>query len=214
MRVNWPSLAVRTWQGALYSRSQEYWVGEHDDALEAAEGRPLHELRGIIIGQAAEIEGLLLYIGSEIRARHTEPLPKRHKRRGAGGALQDLRMLLKVLQLDEQLSGKLDHIGRVIQRRNRLVHGRIHVGFSRLSEQAPLEPVITLLFENDPDDDQPQAGDDEDYECGEAELTRYLQEAHQALEAGLDLWESVEQVLPEKELEELPAEAARRVALG
>lgn len=201
MRVNWPPTAVRTWQGALYSRSpEEDWIGEHDDAQEAAESRPLHELRGLVIGQVAEIEGLLLYIGSEVRARYTGPLPTRHKRRGAGGALKDLRMLLKVLQLDEQFSEKLERIWRVIQRRNRLVHGRIHVGFSRLSEQAPLESIITLLLENDPDDDQLQIGDDEDYECGEHELVKYLQGAHQALEAGLDIWESVDKILPEREL--------------
>lgn len=109
-------------------------------------------------------------------------------------------MLLKVLQLDEQFSEKLECIWRVIRRRNRLVHGRIHVGFSRLSEQAPLESVITLLLENDPDDEQLRVSDDEDYECGEHELAKYLQDAHQALEAGLDIWESVDKILPEREL--------------
>ncbi len=196
MRVNWPPIAVRTWQGALYSRSPEEWTGEHDDELEAAESRRLHELRGLVIGQVAEIEGLLLHIGSAIRARYTGPLPTRHKRRGAGGALQDLRLLLKVLQLDEHLSEKLERIWQVIQRRNRLVHGTIHIGFSRLSEQAPLESVITLLFENDPDDAQPQIGDDEDYECDEHELKKYLQDAHQAPESGLDIWEIVDKILP------------------
>jgi hypothetical protein len=87
-------------------------------------------------------------------------------------------------------------ISRVIQRRNKLVHGRIYVGFSRLSEKAPLESVITLLFDNEANDNLLSASDDEDWEFGEFELKGYLEEAYLALEAGLDVWEQVDEALP------------------
>ncbi len=41
-----------------------------------------------------------------------------------------------------------------------------------------------------------QIGDDEDYECDEHELKKYLQDAHQAPESGLDIWEIVDKILP------------------
>jgi hypothetical protein len=205
MRIEWPPLAVRSWPGALDSRMppDEYYDRDHDYVQEAAESRPLHELRGLVVGQVAEIEGLLLYIASTIRSQWAGPLPSRKKWRSAGGALHDLRRLLSSLALQDELAVELETIWKTIQRRNRLVHGRIHIGFSRVGEHAPLESVIYLLLENDEAEDTPQNRDsdtgeeqDEDIECGEHELQKYLGQAHQALEAALDIWVKVSELLP------------------
>lgn len=217
MNINWPPQVVRSWQGALYDRSPRDGIDwDHDPVQEAIISRRLHELRGLVVGQVAEIESLLLHITSEIRDRHTGRLPARQKRKGAGGALSDLRMLLRVLTLDGELAGQLEKIGRIIDRRNRLMHGRIHIGFSRLGPQAPLEPVIYLLFENDGDDTlascnndesgngavstfDPDGEDDfEDLELDEFALNSYLNEAYIALDAALDIWEKVDEALPER----------------
>lgn len=205
MGVRWPPLAVRTWQGALNSRDPEYREFDLEHEVEAIESMRLHELRGLIVGQVAELESLLLHITSEIRVRYGGPLPVRSKRRGAGGAPSDLRGLLKTVFLGDELAEELETIGLSIRRRNWLVHGRIHVGLSQLGPYGALEPVISLLFEND-EDDRPRSendheGEDEDIELGEFELTKYLNEAYVGLEAALDIWKKVDEALPVRHAE-------------
>ena len=137
MNEYWPPLVVRRWQEILYSRDPDDWFDrDHDPIAEAVISRPLHELRGLVVGQVAEIESLLLHVAQEIRDRYMRTLPGRQKRKGAGGALQDVRKLLTALALEDGLSAELEKIGRVIDRRNRLVHGIIHIGFGRLGPQA------------------------------------------------------------------------------
>jgi hypothetical protein len=176
-------------------------------------------MRGIVIGQVAEIESLLLHIAQETRDRYPGTLPSRARRKGAGGALQDVRRLLAVLAIEDDLSEELEEIGRVIGRRNRLVHGAIYSGFSRLGDRAPLEPVIYLLLENDRDEapaspaDQspamsPESGDpraeaeedeqEEDVELDESALEKYLNQAYGALDAGLAILARVDSILPER----------------
>ena len=82
--------------------------------------------------------------------------------------------------------------------------------------QAPLEHVISLLFENDSNEAMPlddhditnsaearNAGDEEedaeeDFDLGEFELKKYLNEAYDALDAGLAILARVDGVLPER----------------
>jgi len=230
MNEYWPPLVVRRWQEVLYRRNPHDWFNyDHDPIEEALISRALHELRGLIVGQVAELESLLLHIAHEIRDRHMGTLPGRQKRMGAGGALRDVRQLLPALALEDEFSAELDKIGRVIDRRNRLVHGVIYIGFSRLGPDAPLEHVITLLFENDSnkamsvgdygiansaeprgagdeEDDLRDAGDEEDepeldFDLGEFELKKYLNEAYDALDAGLTILSRVDDILPERTYE-------------
>jgi len=229
MSVKWPPLVVRTWQGVLHGRDREnFFDWDHDPEQEATISRRMHELRGLVVGQVAEIESALLDIASEIRDRHPGPLPNRQKQKGAGGALNDVRKLLPTLLVDDGLARELALIDQVIRRRNKLMHARIHVGFSRLGPHSGLEPVIYLLHENDAaeasiaqgvyshtneasfaqdsqeegDDDESDLPEDEmEYgQIGEFGLERYLEEAYAALEAAVDIWQKVDQMLPERNI--------------
>ena len=114
MNEYWPPLVVRRWQGILHSRNLDNWFDwDHDPIEEAVISRPLHELRGLVVGQVAEIESLLLHVAQEMRDRYMGTLPGRQKRKGAGGALQDVRKLLAALALEDELSAELEKIGRV-----------------------------------------------------------------------------------------------------
>lgn len=55
----WPELTVRNWRGVLARRDPEWRAWDDDDYAEAGEARRLHELRGLIMAQIAEIEHLL-----------------------------------------------------------------------------------------------------------------------------------------------------------
>jgi hypothetical protein len=98
------------------------------------------------------------------------------------------------------------------------VHGVIHIGFSRLGPQAPLEPGIYLLFENDGNEaplpvndhgaansaesrdawDEEKEEAEEDVELDEFALKKYLNDAYDALDAGLAILARVDGVLPER----------------
>jgi hypothetical protein len=109
MNEYWPPLVVRRWQGILHSRNLDNWFDwDHDPIEEAVISRPLHELRGLVVGQVAEIESLLLHVAQEMRDRYMGTLPGRQKRKGAGGALQDVRKLLAALALEDELSAELE----------------------------------------------------------------------------------------------------------
>jgi hypothetical protein len=194
MRVNWPPFAVRSWRGALYDRDPAWYDDDTDDAQEAIDARPLHELRGLIIGQVAEIESLMISLAASIDERLPSRQPVRQRRSGAGGALAEVRKRLEIMDLAGQLTSQLDVIQIVICRRNSLVHGTIHVGSSRLSPAERLEAVIILLVENNEPDSRPMSLDPEhdDTECDSIQLTKYLSEAYIALEAGIDIWAAVE----------------------
>ena len=57
MNEHWPPLVVRRWQEVLVLRNPNDWFNEdHDPIEEALINRPLHELRGLVVGQVAELE--------------------------------------------------------------------------------------------------------------------------------------------------------------
>ncbi|MDQ3764446.1 MAG: hypothetical protein M3460_23655 [Actinomycetota bacterium] len=88
-------------------------------------------------------------------------------------------MLLKDWDLLHDLGGQIEIVRRVIKRRNALVHARVHIGFSQLGEYGPREPVIALLFSNDPG----MGASDID----EFDLERELSLVHVALDAAVDI---------------------------
>lgn len=60
----WPALSVRSWQGVLERREPDYYElygygpDLDDDVLGAEYAQRIHELRGLVMAQVAEIEDL------------------------------------------------------------------------------------------------------------------------------------------------------------
>src|ERR687887_1254948 len=67
----WPELTVRGWRGVLARRQPDWGSWDDDDDLvgEAREAIRLHELRGLVMAQVAEIEDLLRFIVVEAGTR-------------------------------------------------------------------------------------------------------------------------------------------------
>jgi hypothetical protein len=207
MDVQWPPFSVRPWLTVHDSRlPSDGTPWDHDPIAEANISRRLHEMRGLVIGQVAEVESLLFHIGEQTRRRYQGTLPSRPRRMGAGGALQDVKELLAVLALGDEFAAEIEQIHKVIALRNRLVHGVIRIGFSQPGDQGPLEPVVYMFTEND--DDRPPMtiidpfGDDDDWEYAveidERDLENHLNKAYGALEAGLSIFTRVDDELPER----------------
>ena len=97
MNEYWPPLVVRRWQEILYSRNPDDWFDrDHDPIEEAVISRPLHELRGLVVGQVAEIESLLLHVAQEIRHRYMGTLPTALKFSGLWGLVSGFPGLVTV----------------------------------------------------------------------------------------------------------------------
>jgi hypothetical protein len=58
----WPPLSMHGWQQVLNMRDPDWGSAaeDQDDLMAAEESRRMHELRGLIVGQVAEIENLLI----------------------------------------------------------------------------------------------------------------------------------------------------------
>lgn len=218
----WPDLSVRTWRGVLSSREPHEWDdGEHNYAVEAEFARHLHELRGLMMAQVAEIEDLLRTVLREADERlpgwdGKEPRKKK-PRKGeeeddekvkerkitTGGALRLIKILLEKLEPNHRLGTSVEKVDAVIKRRNRLVHSRVHVGTSRLGPGALDEPVIALLIDHDATRQAPETENDSlDGDIGEQELTLEIFNAYEALEAAVDIWQAVDGKLPPMKYDE------------
>lgn len=201
-RGEWPPLSVRDWQTVLGMRGPDCGGHEEDyDYIEAAEAsRRLHELRGLVIGQVAEIEALLLLISSQIRERFTTgKLPRRRGQHGAGNALNDVEILLDAIGLGSELADHIKSIRRTIIRRNSIVHATIGIGVDYVAFNDSRSAVISVLLDNDPtrrtkraieeEEEEEEEGPDE---IDEVDLERQLTEAYDALDRCLDIWVRVE----------------------
>jgi hypothetical protein len=173
---------------------------DYDYIEEAKDSRRLHELRGLVIGQVAEIESLLLFISCQVRERFSSGiLPRRRGQHGAGNALNDVEVLLDALGLGSELADHIKGIRRTISRRNSIVHATIHIGVAYVPFNDSRSAVISLLLDNDPtqrskhavEDDKDVGNDD----ISEVQLERQLTEAYDALDRCLDIWVRVEDVI-------------------
>ena len=196
---DWPPLTVRDWQTVLDRRRPDWGSDEVDhDGIEAAEeSRRLHELRGIIVGQVAEIESLLLHISNHIDKVVRKPLAmhKSRSRRGAGAVLKYLEDQLCQIDLIDGLREQIELIRGVITQRNKLVHATVCIGFEYVSFNDTRSSVIVALSDND------QIGVESDWsdlppieprpDFSEYELERQLETAYQALEGCVDIWRLV-----------------------
>jgi hypothetical protein len=186
----WPELTVRSWQGVLARRDPDWSGWADDDYAEATDARRLHELRGLVMAQVAEIEDLLKELLK--KADELQPMVKvdKNRRLPTGVTLNRLEALLKSWNLLGDLGGQIGTVRRAIKRRNALVHARVHIGFSLQGEYGPREPVIALLFSNDPDEGA--SG------INEFELERELGLAHAALDAAVDIWQCTDDYISQR----------------
>jgi hypothetical protein len=174
---------------------------EDYDYVEAAqESRRLHELRGLVIGQVAKIEAMLLFISTQIRERFaSDRLQRRRGQHGAGNALNDVEALLYALGVGSELGDHIKRIRRTISRRNSIVHATIHIGVAYVEFNDSRSAVISLLLDNDPTrHSKPAIEEDEDVgtdEVDEVQLERQLTEAYDALDRCIDIWVRVESAI-------------------
>jgi len=151
---DWPPLSVRDWRSVLAQRDPDWGSEEEDfDGISAArESRRIHELRGVIVGQVAEIENLLLHISAQVMERsNSEEIGNRRARGPAGAVLAHVENQLKILGLEGEFERHLVVIREVITNRNVIVHAVADVGFSYVQFTDSRDCVLILLRDNDND---------------------------------------------------------------
>jgi hypothetical protein len=189
----------------------------YDDLNGAEESRRMHELIGLIVGQVAEIENLLIYIADQIRVRTTAlPRPARQRRHGAGNILSDVESQLRALELEGEFETSIRDIRQTINERNAIVHAVIQIGYSDMGEHGPRVSVISILWDNNgsspsgvdawethPCEDRENCPHFEEdfidwsWDISEFRLERQLNSAYDALEKCVDIWMRVDKLLPQ-----------------
>lgn len=215
----WPHLSVRSWRGALERRDPGYYEdsgydeGLDDDLLEAREAIRMHELRGLIVGQVAEIEDLFVTLLSSQRQQLKDVLKTpMSKRPTAGKVLEYIEELLKHLAKRTDLEAQIQTLRRIISRRNQLVHSVVRIGFVErpwgrdavISYFTPVEPSEDSNNNSRATEDsqrlqgrQTTEDLDEEFVLMESDLERILNQSYEALEAALDIWEAVNASRPQ-----------------
>jgi hypothetical protein len=202
---------VRDWRAVLAQRDPDWGSQEEDfDGISAAhESRRIHELRGVIVGQVAEIENLLLYISTQVRERsNSEELRTGRARGPAGAVLAHVEQLLEVLGFESEFKSHVTIIREVIKSRNAIVHAVIDVGFDYVQFTDSRDCVIIIVRDNDDDKWQkhleyaaelnPWETDEMlPWDVSELGLERQLAQAYQALDKCVDIWVRVNETLPD-----------------
>ena len=145
----WPELGVRRWGDVLEMRTSSSYDYAYDGDSYAAsdESRRIHELRGLVMSQVAEIEDLLYELANTYLPALKKMTPKQSlglKKAPAGELLVAVE-LCSLLNLEVTNSERLDILADTIQRRNALVHATVQIGFSWTGSGDRREPVIALL---------------------------------------------------------------------
>jgi hypothetical protein len=177
--------------------------------LAASESRRIHELRGVIVGQVAEIENLLLHISVQVRERSkSEELRNRRVRGPAGAVLTHVENLLKTLDLESEFESHLKIIRETITNRNAIVHAVVDVGFSYIQFNDSREAVLIGIRHNDKDKweerlesaaelDPWETDEMTPWDITEVDLERQLAQAYKALDKCVDIWIRVNGTLPD-----------------
>jgi len=130
------------WEGELSSR-EEY--AQHVYASLAP-----------VLAQFGQVEeGLAeLLVQDATRRGGTAEDVRKLERLTFGKALREgLEPLVHKAGLGKELAPALELLARAVDARNRLMHGRIHIGVARSHPEAPLEPVIVIVFHRDTADE-------------------------------------------------------------
>lgn len=161
--------------------AEEIWLRmfpeETGFAQEWAHTQRLHELKGLIVGQAGEVEGQLDQILSLLQSES--------KRLTAGQALKSIEKLLPEA-VRKAFSDELRTLEGAISRRNRIVHDLIQVGYvwaDYATGGGEQVPVISLLGSE---------------LCDETDLTRDLAQQQIALEVAVRLVVAIQEALEEE----------------
>lgn len=183
----WPELGIRRWGDVLVRRHPEVdYIDEDDSYAESRESHRIHELRGLIMAQVAEIEDLLYWLVNNYLPLF-KPLTPRQieslKKVPAGALLKHAGEVLAILELEAEFVRQVAEVEKAIRRRNVLVHATVHVGFSYSSFRDQHEAVIVLLTSK-----VSGVGTEE---IGELELEQDIRQAYIALDAAVDIWEAV-----------------------
>jgi len=205
----WPPLSVRGWQAVLAQREPD-WGSEEDDRdgiLAARESRRIHELRGVIVGQVAEIESLLLHISAQVRERaNTDGLGNRPVRGPAGAVLAHVGNILKILDLEGEFEDHLRVVRETIVNRNAIVHAVVDVQFSLSPFNGSRECVLIGIRDNDDGRWEQQLESATEWETwandvmipwdiSPIDLERRLAQAYTALDKCIDIWVRVRETL-------------------
>jgi hypothetical protein len=205
----WPPLSVRDWQSVLAQREPDWGSeeGDRDGILAAEESRRIHELRGVIVGQVAEIENLLLHISAQVRERaNSDEFRKRQIRGPAGAVLTHVEDLLRILGLDSQFEDHLNVVRETIANRNAIVHAVVDAQFSLSPFSGSRECVLIIIRDNDKEKWKERLENAADWEAwendvmipwdiSEIDLERQLGRAYTALDKCIDVWIRVNEIL-------------------
>jgi hypothetical protein len=206
----WPPLIVRDWRSVLELREPNLDFEEdyYDGILTANASRRIHELRGIIVGQVAEIENLLLYMAKQVRERCTTgDLGNRRAGGPTGVVFAHVKELLQNLKIKDEFGSHLEMIQETIERRNAIVHAVVLVGISYSQFNDSREPMLILMRDNDDKKWEARfeaAAELDPWEADEIipgdvskiDLERQLTQAYEALDRCVDIWVRVDQILP------------------
>jgi hypothetical protein len=209
---DWPPLSVRDWGSVLAQRDPDWGREEEDfDGISGAhESRRIHELRGVIVGQVAEIENLLLHISAQIiRRSNLAEIRNRRAHGPAGVVLAHVKKQLGILGLENEFEAHLEAIRTAITDRNAIVHAVVNVGFSYVQFNDSRDCVLIILRDNDDDKWQKCLEEtaeldpwDRDemipWDISEIDLERQLARAYKALDRCLDVWVRVNDILPDR----------------
>jgi hypothetical protein len=207
----WPPLSVRDWQFVLRLRDPDWGTEEEDfdGIMAASESRRIHELRGVIVGQVAEIENLLLHISDQARERSNSDEPDSRRVRGTAGVLlAHVADLLKKLGLEGEFREHLEAVRETIANRNAIVHAVVDVGFAYSSFNDSRECVLIGIRDNDRNKWKERWESAADWETrdsdamipwdiSEIDPERQLARAYEALDKCIDIWVRMDKLLPD-----------------
>jgi hypothetical protein len=201
----WPAMTVHDWNTAWAKRDPEWGAeeGDRDGIDTASETKRLHELRGVIIGQVAEIESLLLHMTSKIERKLPEiSVSRGYRNRGTGAVLQALEEQLRQLGIAAELHNQFVAVRNCIRERNNIVHATVRIHYSWDPFSGGRAAVLEIWLDNKgidkvPVENEDGEGDSSYFERSTIDLERQLAGAYDALERCIDIWERVESALAE-----------------
>ncbi len=178
------------------------WPEDYDGISAARDSLRMHELRGLVIGQVAEIENLLMHIVSVLQNKPFNQEQSTKKRSyGAGNVLSELEKLLEKENLcDDRVRLRIGSIRQVIRQRNRIVHAIINVGYAYIAFNDSRDAVVSYRIPNALVSDAPdiQAVSVEDDEISEYSLQQQLLESYKGLDDCIDILQEVDSVAKRK----------------